>query len=118
MPNLYNNADIYVSTSISDGASVSLFEAMACGKPVVVADNLGNREWIDERDNGLFFNVGDYEDLAEKLLYSLDDYEMRKRQSFPYRSTAPQFLSDQHGRSEREQRGRSCCYKHGPCPLS
>ena len=57
-------ADIYVSTSESDGASISLMEAMAAGLPCVVTDIAANREWIDETC-GALFPVGDPKALAE-----------------------------------------------------
>ena len=38
MPNLLARADIYISTSLYDGTSVSLLEAMACGTFPVVTD--------------------------------------------------------------------------------
>ena len=46
LPRYYQMADLYVCASHSDGSSISLLEAMACGKPVVVSDIPGNREWI------------------------------------------------------------------------
>jgi len=46
LPRYYQLADLYVSASHSDGSSISLLEAMACGKPVLVSDIPGNREWV------------------------------------------------------------------------
>jgi glycosyltransferase involved in cell wall biosynthesis len=46
LPRYYQRADLYVSASHSDGSSISLLEAMACGKPVLVSDIPGNREWV------------------------------------------------------------------------
>ena len=42
------------------------FEAMACGKPSVVA-NEGFKETLGKFENRLLFRLGDAEDLAEKL---------------------------------------------------
>jgi L-malate glycosyltransferase len=39
-------ADIYLSCAPSDGSSVSLLEAMACGAIPIVSDAPGNREWL------------------------------------------------------------------------
>jgi glycosyltransferase involved in cell wall biosynthesis len=46
LPRYYQMADLYVCASHSDGSSISLLEAMACGKPVLVSDIPGNREWV------------------------------------------------------------------------
>jgi len=45
-------ADIFVSCSRSDGASVSLLEAMACGLYPIVSDIEANRSWIGPEGGG------------------------------------------------------------------
>ena len=65
---LVKASDIYVSTSLSDGASASLLEAMTLKVPPVVTDIPGNREWVFEGYNGLLFTPRDDEQLAEKIL--------------------------------------------------
>ena len=61
-------ADIFVTTSKSDGNNISLNEAMACGALPVASDIPANREWIDEGVNGLFFPVGDAARLANQVI--------------------------------------------------
>lgn len=65
---MYHAADLYVSASHSDGSSVSLMEALACGLPVLVSDIPGNREWIEEGRHGWLFADGDEDALAEGML--------------------------------------------------
>lgn len=65
LPELYRGADLYVSTSKSDGSSVSLLEAMGCGRPVLVSDIPGNREWVDDEEH--LFAVGDITGLTASL---------------------------------------------------
>jgi len=72
-------ADIYVSTSFSDGASASLLEAMACSLPAVTTDISGNTEWIDNETNGLLVPVADSGKLAEKILLLAGNEELRQR---------------------------------------
>jgi glycosyltransferase involved in cell wall biosynthesis len=48
----FNASDVYISCSVSDGTSISLLEAMACGLPVIVSDVFGNREWVSPGENG------------------------------------------------------------------
>ncbi len=64
-------ADVYVSTSLSDGASNSLLEAMSCGIPSVVTDIPANRSWIVNEKNGFLFHKKDYKDLAIKIIHLL-----------------------------------------------
>ena len=68
LPAYYRAADLYISASHSDGSSVSLMEALACGKPVLVSDIPGNREWIKPGDQGWLFRDGDEHDLARRIL--------------------------------------------------
>lgn len=67
MPEVYRAADLYVSASHSDGSSISLLEAMACGLPALVSDIPGNREWVLPGDNGWWFTTGHSQSLADGL---------------------------------------------------
>ena len=73
----YSLADVYVSTSRSDGASISLLEAMACGLAIVVADIPSNREWITPGVNGWLFEPADSAGLAATLLRALGAWSRR-----------------------------------------
>ena len=53
------SASYYLSASLSDGASSSLLEAMACGLFPIISDIPANREWITHEKNGLLFPAGD-----------------------------------------------------------
>jgi glycosyltransferase involved in cell wall biosynthesis len=70
-------ADIYVSTSFSDGTSASLLEAMACSLAPVVTEIFGNMEWVEDEANGLLVPVANSEKLAEKILLLANDYKLR-----------------------------------------
>jgi len=78
MPRLLSMADIYVSTSISDGASNALFEAMACELPTIVTDIPANKYWITDEENGLLFKPFDYEALAKKLIFLLQNKQLQE----------------------------------------
>lgn len=77
MPKYLMMADIYVSTSLSDGTSASLIEAMACKLPVIVTDTPGNREWITNGSTGLLFPVKDSRALAERIVRLSRDEDLR-----------------------------------------
>jgi glycosyltransferase involved in cell wall biosynthesis len=59
--------DLYISTARSDGSSISMLQAMACGQPVLVADLKSNAEWIKDGRSGWLFNVGSPTHLSEKI---------------------------------------------------
>ena len=71
----YREADIYVSTSLSDSTSVSLLEAMASGLVSIVTDIPGNREWIKDGENGLLFSTQDYKALAQGIVDVVNNFE-------------------------------------------
>ncbi len=68
LPRMYRSADLYISASHSDGSSVSLMEALACGRPVLVSDIPGNREWLENSPAGRLFADGDETELANGIL--------------------------------------------------
>ncbi len=65
LADLLREADLYLSTSVSDSTSVSLLEAMACGAFPVVSHIPGNLDWIKHGVNGLLFPHGDSLALAD-----------------------------------------------------
>jgi len=71
LPQMYRAADLYVSASHSDGSSVSLLEAMACGLPALVSDIPGNREWVEPEVNGWWFRDRSGKDLARLLRHAV-----------------------------------------------
>ena len=72
-----NAADVYVSTSLSDGTSCSLLEAMACGLSVVVSDVPSYFEWVEDRVNGHIVPRKDGSRLAETLVVLLEDRKLQ-----------------------------------------
>ena len=68
MAHRLNEADVYITTSISDGTSVSLLEAFACKKPVIVSDIPCNREWIKNGENGFLASVGDVQMFSKHIV--------------------------------------------------
>jgi glycosyltransferase involved in cell wall biosynthesis len=77
MPDLLGETDIYVSTSTTDGTSVSLLEAMASGAFPVVTDISANREWITDGKNGFLVPTGNEAFLAKKIVEALGCPELR-----------------------------------------
>lgn len=68
LPRYYRAADLYLSASHSDGSSVSLMEALGCGRPVLVSDIPGNVEWIKPGAQGWLFPDGDEAALEAGML--------------------------------------------------
>jgi glycosyltransferase involved in cell wall biosynthesis len=79
MPGLLGQSDVYVSTSLSDGTSVSLLEAMAAGAFPVVTDIPANREWIRDGENGFLIPVKDIGLLAQRIVDAIRNQDLLRR---------------------------------------
>lgn len=78
LPVYLNSGDLYVTPSLSDGTSVSLLEAFACAKPVVVTDIPANLELVKDGYNGLIAAVKNSKSLAEKIITLLENDDLRQ----------------------------------------
>lgn len=65
--------DIFVLPSRVEGFGLVILEAMASRKPVIASNIDGPREIIGE-EYGVLFKKESYEELAEKIIYSIENY--------------------------------------------
>jgi len=70
--------DIFMQTSIMEGMSLTVLEAMAAGLPVVVTKVGGNPEVILEGKNGFLVPAGAPEKAAEAVIRLLEDKALRE----------------------------------------
>lgn len=71
-------SDLLVSCSIREGLPLNVIESMMVGNPVVITDNRGHRELINQGKNGCLVPVNDIEQMIEgikKMLFSNETYE-------------------------------------------
>ena len=66
--------DLYVQPSRFEGFGLTVAEAMAAKIPVLVSDNDGPMEIINNGEYGVCFKVGDIDDCVDKLLYIYNNY--------------------------------------------
>ena len=59
--------DVFVLSSLHEGMSNALLEAMASKIPVIVSDIEENTELIEDKVNGLTFEVGNYTSLLNEI---------------------------------------------------
>jgi glycosyltransferase involved in cell wall biosynthesis len=74
----YKACKVVVIPSRWDFSPITISEAMACGKPVI-ASTQTNSEILKDGETGLLFESENVEDLANKMLFLLQNDELRKR---------------------------------------
>lgn len=77
IPELLELADVFVLSSLSEGISVTLLEAMAAGLPIVATDVGGNREVVIHEHNGLLSPRRDAFTMASHMLRMIEDPDLR-----------------------------------------
>ena len=67
LPMCYQEADVFVNASYTEGLSLSVLEAMACGVPVVATNVGGTPELIRDGTTGLLTPPGDPAAMAQAI---------------------------------------------------
>jgi 1,2-diacylglycerol 3-alpha-glucosyltransferase len=67
VPGLMNSVDVFVMPSEAELLSISTLEAMACGRPVLLANALALPELVRDGENGYLFKPGDIGDLVRQM---------------------------------------------------
>jgi glycosyltransferase involved in cell wall biosynthesis len=74
----YNAADVMVAPSLADNLPYTIFEALACGTPVVASNIGGIPDLIEHKVNGYLATPQNAEDLAKGITFCLEnDLEAR-----------------------------------------
>lgn len=97
MSDLYQSADIFLTSANYDNMPGSVLESFASGLPVV-ATRAGGTEWIVRNgDNGLLVPCGDFEAMAASAIRLIDDPDLAVRLATSARRDCSQYTWEQIG---------------------
>ncbi|MFZ2049068.1 MAG: glycosyltransferase [Minisyncoccia bacterium] len=75
----YNNCSLFILPSKVELEGMVVLEAMACGKPIIIANSETSASKYFVQNNGFLFEPDDYKDLAEKALRILNNDSLREQ---------------------------------------
>jgi glycosyltransferase involved in cell wall biosynthesis len=105
MGTIYQQADVLLNTSYSEGQSTAIMEGMASGLPVLVSKNNGNLSLVTHGSTGFVYeDIGDFYDFAKQLIQHQDIRTKLGR-------TAKEYIAKHHTNSN-EAKSLLEIYKH------
>jgi glycosyltransferase involved in cell wall biosynthesis len=72
LPSVLNSIDVFAMPSEAELLSIATLQAMACARPLIVADAVALPELVTAGENGLLFRPGDFEDAARCMTILAD----------------------------------------------
>jgi len=75
----YQNSDVFCLPAIEDGNPLAALEAMSCGLPVIISENMGTYQHVYNGMNGFIVPPKNYIAIAEKLQWLYDNRNQAKR---------------------------------------
>lgn len=97
---IVRDADIYLSTSLFEGTSNSIMEALNWSLPVVATNVGDNDHLVVNKENGTLHSIGDVDDMVQSIIALLDDINLRNM----YGSNGYHLLTNNYSIDAFEQR--------------
>ena len=94
LPNVFRTGSVFVLPSLQDGFGMVVYEAAACGLPIIISENVGAT--IRDRQDGFVVPVRSAEAIAEKLQYLYTHEEERQRMGRSARQHVSQFTWERY----------------------
>lgn len=82
IPELLNQADIYLSTSLFEGTSNSIMEGMNANLPIVATNVGDNDKLVHNNSNGFLCETLNFKEIASCLEKLVSDTELRKKMGY------------------------------------
>jgi glycosyltransferase involved in cell wall biosynthesis len=99
LSNLYCSADVLCLPSIDEGFGMVVFEAMSAGLPVILSNNVGASDLIQNYNEGIVTQVRNIDDLSRAIQYFINNPSEINKMGKSAAKTASIYSLDQY-RSE------------------
>jgi len=88
LADLYRQGSVFAFPSVEDGFGMVVTEAMACGVPVIISDQTGARDVVEQGVNGCVVPTYDVAAIRESIQQMRGDESLRARMGLAARQTA------------------------------
>ncbi len=92
----YNNSSVFILPSLEDGFGMVVYEAAACGLPVIVTENVGAS--IRDGQDGYIIPIRDADALAGRILHLYQDENLRQAMGESARAYVQQYTWEAYHR--------------------
>jgi glycosyltransferase involved in cell wall biosynthesis len=99
LPEIYAQADVFVSPSIVEGFLITGLEAMSCGLPTIVSTNTFATDVITDGKDGFVIPIRDSNAIVDRLRLLHEDPDLRAAIGRRARARALQFTWERYGES-------------------
>lgn len=97
MPEIYNDADVFILSSLWEGSSLSMLEALASGLPVIASKYSSAPEVIKDYKEGFVIDPKNIAQMKEKIVWFVNNYELISKMSKEARETAEKYTWEKYG---------------------
>jgi glycosyltransferase involved in cell wall biosynthesis len=99
MPKIFQEADVYIMPSLWEGFSLSLFEAMASGLPVIASKNSAADGTITDFEQGFVVEACSIEAIKDKVLWFYNNQDKIESMGLKARLLAEKFTWENYERN-------------------
>ncbi len=93
----YNSGSVLVLPSLADACGLVVLEAMACGLSVIVTENTGSKEAVQQGVNGFIVPIRDAHAIQEKLIFLYEHRDVLQAMSQAALLSVREFTWDRYG---------------------
>lgn len=91
---LMGMSDVVVSSSKQEGLPVNLIEGLCVGKPLLVSDCRGNRDLVDDTNNGYIIRQNDINTFSNKIIELFENKKLYESMSINSLKKSKKFSLD------------------------